>query len=73
MTKKRYKRQKKIVNIQSHGKRAINRKKSWILKGTWPFTMMQHVDEILKKVKKAKQSIGDILDDIFDRIFRKAI
>ena len=35
--------------------------------------MMQHVDEILKKVKKATQSIGDILDDIFDRIFRKAI
>ena len=50
MTKKRYKRQKKIVNIQSHGKRAINRKKSQILKRTWPITMMQHVDEILKKV-----------------------
>ena len=50
MTKKRYKRQKKIVNTQSHGKRAINRKKSRILKRAWPITMMQHVDEILKKV-----------------------
>ena len=47
MTKKELQKTKEIAHLRIHVERAINWIKNyWVLKGTLPITMMQHVDEI---------------------------
>ena len=48
MTKKEVQKTKETANLRIHVERAINRVKNCrILKGTFPITMMKHVDEIV--------------------------